>query len=55
MFSCEFCQIFDDTFSAEHLRASASTKYSFVRWVDLSPKMLLSTWFFLISFKHFQS
>ena len=34
-------------FFAEHLWATASTTYPFVRWVNLSPKMLLSTWFFL--------
>ena len=39
-------------FFAEHLWATASTTYPFVRWVNLSPKMLLSTCFF-ISFKHF--
>ena len=51
-FSCEFCQIFHDTFLAEHLWATPYTTYPFVRWVNLIPKILLSTCFF-ISFKHF--
>ena len=54
-FSFDFCQILHGTFLVELLRATAATKYPFVRWANLNPKMLLSTWFFLISLKHFQS
>ena len=54
-FSVNFAKEFHGTFFAEYLRATASTKHHFVHWVDNSPKMLLSTWFFLIFFKHFPS
>ena len=40
-FSFESYQLFHGTFSEEHLRVTASTKYPFVRWVEL--KMLLPT------------
>ena len=43
-FSCEIRQFF-----AEHLRGlflPCDWFYPFVRWVDLCPKMLLSTWVF---------
>ena len=55
-FFSEFCQKLHGTFFTEHLRATASTKYTFVHWVNLSPKMLhLACSFFLISFKYLQS
>ena len=53
-FSCEFFQIFLGTFFAEQIWATASTAYPFICCVNLSPKMLLSTCFFLFPLNIFR-
>ena len=50
MFSCEFCEIFENTFLTEHLRVIASDNFSEVANFDSISYSLLSIIMFLISF-----
>ena len=52
VFSCEYCEIFKNTYFEEHLRTAASDIINIIPYATLTNNILIGSEHYLWSFKH---